>query len=303
MDYPKTQKEFEVFFQDEEKCIQYIFDIKYPNGFICPNCKSTNYWLIKKSVVRCKKCKKEKSIISDTIFQNTNLLLMDLFRVIWWMIIQKNGVSAKSLSRLLDISYTSSWTWLHKFRKIMVISERSKLNGNVEVDEMFIGGKKEGKRGRGASGKSLVVIAVEVYKKGTGRVRLSVIEDASRISLNAFIKQNIEKKSNITTDAWKGYADITKMKYSHKKINQAKSSDKENLLPNVHKIASLVKRWLLGTHQNFANQGHLQSYLDEFTFRYNRRKSNNRGKLFYTMIYQAVKNKHLKNDEIFINKT
>lgn len=299
MNYPKTQREFELLFSNEVKCILYLFDIKYPNGFSCPSCKSSNYLLLKKNRIRCLKCKKEISVTSGTIFQNSNLALMDLFRIIWWMVIQKNGVSAQGLERILDISYMSAWTWLHKFRRIMVILDRNKLDGNVEIDEMLIGGKKKGKRGRGAEGKILVIIAIEVYEKGTGRVRLSVINDASRKSLNAFIKQNVEKNSIITTDAWTGYVDVTKMKYSHKIINQSKSVDKENLLPSVHKIASLVKRWLLGTHQNFVNQGHLQSYLDEFTFRYNRRKSNNRGKLFETMIYQAMKNKPVKNNELF----
>lgn len=299
MNYPKTQREFELLFSNERKCILYLFDIKYPSGFTCSSCKSLNYLLLKKGRIRCMKCKKEISVTSGTIFQNSNLPLMDLFRIIWWMVIHKNGVSAQGLERILDISYKSAWTWLHKFRRIMVILERNKLDGNVEIDEMFIGGKKKGKRGRGAEGKTLVIIAIEVYEKGTGRVRLSVINDASRKSLNAFIKQNVEKNSTITTDAWTGYVDVTKMKYSHKIINQSKSVDKENLLPNVHKIASLVKRWLLGTHQNFVNQGHLQSYLDEFTFRYNRRKSNNRGKLFDTMIYQAMKNKPVRNGELF----
>ncbi len=206
------------------------------------------------------------------------------------------------LGRLFGLSYKTAWVWLQKFRRIMVIPERDKLTGHVEIDEMLVGGRRKGKRGRGAEGKTLVVIAVEVYTKGTGRTRLSIIDNTSRISLNTFIKQNVEKKSTITTDAWSGYVDVTKMKYSHKIINQTRELDKDNLLPNVHKIASLVKRWLLGTHHSYVNNGHLQFYLDEFTFRYNRRKSNSRGKLFYTMLYQAIKNEPLKNKEFFKNK-
>ena len=302
MNYPKIQKEFELFFSNEQTCFNYLFDIKYPNGFICLHCNANNYWLIKKSVIRCKKCRKETSVIAGTLFQNSNLSLMDLFRITWWMVIQKNGISAKGLGRLFGISYKTSWVWLQKFRRIMVIPERDKLTGHVEIDEMLVGGRRKGKRGRGAENKTLVVIAVEVYPKGTGRTRLSIIDNASRISLNAFIKQNVEKNSIITTDAWSGYVDVTKMKYSHKIINQTRELDKDNLLPNVHKIASLVKRWLLGTHQSYVNNEHLQFYLDEFTFRYNRRKSNSRGKLFYTMLYQSIKNEPLKNKEFFKNK-
>lgn len=298
MNYPNTQKEFENFFSDEKKCFRYLFEIKYSNGFICSDCHSTNYWLIRKRVLRCKNCKKETSLTAGTIFHSTNLSLMDLFRVIWWIVIQKNGVSAKGLERILGISYNTAWVWLHKFRRVMVLPEREKLEGHIEIDEMLIGEKKKGKRGRGAEGKTLVAIAVEIYEKETGRTRLSVIEDASRKSLNAFIKQNIKKNSTITTDAWSGYVDVTKMKYLHNVINQTKELNKDNVLPNVHRIAALVKRWLLGTHQSYITKNHLQFYLDEFTFRYNRRKSKSRGKLFYTIIYQAIKHEPLLNTEI-----
>jgi transposase-like protein len=298
MNYPSTQKEFENFFSDEGKCLSYIFDIKHSNEFTCVNCSSKNYWLIKNRIIRCKNCRKDTSLTAGTIFHSTNLTLMDLFRVMWWMVIQKNGVSAKGLGRILGIDYKTAWVWLHKFRRVMVIPERSKLKGNVEIDEMLVGGKKKGKRGRGAEGKALVVIAVEVFDTGTGRIRLAVIADGSRKSLNAFIKQNVERNSTITTDAWKGYVDITKMKYFHNVINLTKELDEDNLLPNVHLIASLVKRWLLGTHQSYLNRGHLQYYLDEFVFRHNRRKSSSRGRLFYSLIYHAIRNEPILNIEL-----
>ncbi len=143
MDYPSTQKEFEKIFSDEQRCYSYLFDIKFPNGFICSNCNTNNYWLIKKRIIRCKNCKKEISPTVGTIFHSSNLSLMDLFRVIWWMIMQKNGVSAKGIERIFGISYNTAWVWLHKFRRVMVIPEREKLSGNVEIDEMFVGGKKK----------------------------------------------------------------------------------------------------------------------------------------------------------------
>ncbi len=289
MIYPSNQIEFEKLFSNEKKCFSYIFDIKHSNGYVCSSCGSQDYLLIKERIIRCKICKGETSLTSGTIFHGTNLSLMVLFRAMWWIVIQKNGVSAQGLRRILGVSYNTAWIWLHKFRRVMVIPERKKLNGNVEIDEMLVGGRKKGKRGRGAEGKTLVVIAVEVYDKGTGRARLSVITDASRKSLNSFIKQNVEKKSTITTDAWNGYVDVTKMKYSHNIINLTRALDDDNLLPNVHRIASLVKRWLLGTHQSYVNKKeYLQFYLDEFIYRYNRRKSDSRGKLFYTLIYQAI---------------
>ena len=217
----------------------------------------------------------------------------------WWIIAQKNGVSAKGLQRILGIgSYETAWVWLHKFRRIMVLSDREKLSGLIEVDETLVGGKKSGKRGRGAEGKVLVVIAVEVKKFGTGRVRLSLILDASRKPLNQFIKENICKNSSITTDGWKGYVDLKKMGYVHEISNETTLSDGEEVLPNVHRIASLLKRWLLGTHQSYMTKNHLQYYLDEFVFRHNRRKSKSRGLLFYSLIKQAVANKPIEYNGI-----
>ncbi len=285
---PENQKEFERMFSDDQKCFDYLFTMKYPDKFICEKCNGNEYWLIGKHI-RCKNCKAEISITSGTIFHSSNLNLTDLFRIIWWIVLQKNGISAKSLERILGISYKTIWFWLHKIRRIMILAGREKLSGKVEVDEIFIGGKSKGKRGRGADGKKLVVVAVEVRGKGTGRTRLAIIPDASRKSLNSFIKQNIEQDSIIITDAWKGYVDVTKMKYEHIIENQTKITDDDSTLPHVHRIASLLKRWLLGTHQSYVNKGHLEYYLDEFVFRYNRRKSSSRGKLFYTLIYQAIK--------------
>jgi len=174
-----------------------------------------------------------------------------LFRAMWWIIAQKNGVSATGLQHILGIgSYETAWTWLHKFRRIMVFSDREKLSGMIEVDETLLGGKKGGKRGRGAEGKVLVAIALEVKKYGTGRVRLSLISDASRKSLNPFIKEQIDKNSMITTDGWSGYVDIKKMGYTHEISNDTISSDGEEILPNVHRIAALLKRANLDHEQN-----------------------------------------------------
>jgi transposase-like protein len=170
----------------------------------------------------------------------------------------------------------------------MVLPGREKLSGIVEVDETLVGGKKSGKRGRGAEGKTLVIIAVELIEKRMGRVRLAIIEKADRICINEFIKNNIEIGSTILTDGWKGYTDLNKMKYKHIIEEKTVKLDEENITPNVHKIASLLKRWLLGTHQNFTSPEKLNYYLDEYTFRYNRRKSKSRGYLFYVLLKQAV---------------
>ncbi len=166
----------------------------------------------------------------------------------------------------------------------MVLSSRSKLQGIIEVDEVLLGGKKSGKRGRGAEGKSLIAVAVEVKGRKTGRVRLAKIPDASSISLNEFIENNIKKASTIITDEWPSYNKLECMGYIHKTQKATAKDEDEEVLPNVHRIASLLKRWLLGTHQSYVNKNKLGYYLDEYVFRYNRRTSKSRGLLFLRLI-------------------
>lgn len=289
MEIPKNQMEFEKMFTTEEQCIAYLKEFRFPNGYSCRKCGHKNYWVNKRGLLICKYCKDELSITAGTIFHKSKLPLTTIFRALWWMVAQKNGVSAVGLQRVLGIgSYRTAWTWLHKFRRLMVFPGRDRLSGEVEVDETLVGGKRAGKRGRGAEGKLLVVIAIELMKKGTGRVRLSIIPDASKKSLTKFIKENIEEGSTLITDGWKGYTGISEKGYQHTIEDNIRMLDGQEVLPNVHRIASLLKRWLLGTHQNFIGEQYLSYYLDEYTFRHNRRKSHSRGLLFQRLIEQAV---------------
>lgn len=180
----------------------------------------------------------------------------------------------------------------------MVLSGRNKLEGIVEVDEVLIGGKKPGKRGRGAEGKSLIAVAVEVKGRKTGRVRLEKISDASGSSLKSFIERNIEPTSTIITDGWPSYSELEEMGYMHKVQRSVVKEDEEEILPNVHRIASLLKRWLLGTHQSYLNKNKLGYYLDEYVFRYNRRTSKSRGLLFMRLLEQAVITEPVTYDKI-----
>lgn len=282
--------EFEGMFKTEQDCIEYISSIRWPKGFECPVCGSIRYWKKNKGRFECRDCHTETTVTNGTIFHKSTKPLMIWFRAIWWIVAQKNGVSAKGLQKILGLgSYRTSWTWLHKFRRLMVFSGRSKLQGTVEVDEVMIGGKTSGKRGRGAEGKSLIAVAVEVKGRKTGRVRMAKIPDASSDCLDRFIENNIEQSSTIITDGWKSYNNLVNMGYLHK-IQKAVINDDEEqeVLPNVHRIASLLKRWLLGTHQSYLNKNKLEYYLDEYVFRYNRRTSTSRGLLFLRLIEQAV---------------
>ena len=299
MKIPANQLEFEEMFNTEEACLDYLCSLRWPNGFVCPTCASIRSWKKDRGRYECMDCNGETTITSGTIFHKTTKPLQFWFRAIWWMVAQKNGVSAKGLQKILGLgSYQTSWLWLHKFRRLMVLSGRSKLRGIVEVDEVLVGGKVSGKRGRGAEGKSLVAVAVEVKGRKTGRVRLAKITDASSETLTKFILNNIEKSTTIITDGWPSYNEISKMGYSQKVQKSTVKDDGEEVLPNVHRIASLLKRWLLGTHQSYLNKNKLEYYLDEYVFRYNRRTSTSRGLLFYRLIEQGAISKPITYKEI-----
>lgn len=206
----------------------------------------------------------------------------------WYVVNQKSGVSALGLQRVLGLgSYHTAWNWLHKLRRAMIRPGRERLSGQIEVDEVFIGGVRPGKRGRGAAGKTLVVIAVEEAEKGIGRIRLHQVADAAGESLEPAVWDMIEPGSTVRTDAWRGYNGLTELGYKHVVVRNNPELG-ANLLPLANRIASLLKRWLLGTHQGAVEHSHLEYYLDEYTFRFNRRTSKSRGLLFYRLISQAV---------------
>jgi transposase-like protein len=287
-DYPLTLLDFEKRFSTEENCRNYLFKLRWPDGFHCPRCGNENAWPISNVHYQCTSCNYQSSVIAGTIFHKTRKPLTIWFRIIWWLAGQKNGASALGLKRILGLKrYDTAWTWLHKLRRAMVTPGRDCLDGSVEVDEAYIGGKKPGKRGRGAEGKALVFIAVEVNNSKTGRIRLQRIPDASAQSLEDAIKKNIQLGSKILTDGWKGYNQVVKIGFKHEVISQ-NSVIGEDLLPHCHQVVSLLKRWLLGTHQGAVRHKYLDYYLDEYTFRFNRRKSSHRGKLFYRLIQNAV---------------
>jgi len=211
---------------------------------------------------------------------------------------QKHGVSALGLQRELGLgSYRTSWTWLHKLRRALVRPGRDRLSGTVEVDETYVGGEKPGKRGRGAAGKALVLIAVEVKGGRIGRIRLRRVSDASAESLTPAVKASVEPGSEVRTDGWSGYQDLPSAGYKRLIVREDADAG-ENLLPHAHRIASLLKRWLLGTHQGAVQPSHLDYYLDEFTFRFNRRTSRSRGLLFYRLMQQAMATKPLKGRDL-----
>lgn len=289
-DYPRTIIEFESRFSTEAGCREYLVQMRWPEGFRCPKCGSAKASLVRGILFQCSACRHQASVTAGTIFQDIRAPLTMWFRAMWYVTSQKNGASALGVQRMLGLgSYQTAWLWLQKLRRAMVRPGRERLAGWVEVDETYFGGLEEGKQGRGALNKALMIIAAQADGKAIGRVRMRVIEDASADCLHAFVQDSIELGSTVHTDGWRGYSGLEKKGYDHE-ITPFRGQLKEvsKTLPRVHRVAALLKRWLLGTHQGAISYQHLPYYLDEFTFRFNRRRSGNRGKLFFRLVQQAL---------------
>ncbi len=286
-DYPRTVLELRDQLRDEAACRLYLAKLRWPGGFMCPRCQSPDAWLTARGLYHCRRCAYQASVTAGTLFSDTNLPLRLWFEAVWHVTNQKYGASALGMQRILGLgSYHTAWNWLHKLRRAMVRPGRDRLAGVVETDEIYIGGPRSGKRGRGAVGKRLVVM-VQESPQGLGRIRLARVPDASAASLEPAIAQAVEPGSTVRTDDWNGYRGLTSLGYRHNVVRE-EAVVGENLLPLANRVTSLLKRWLLGTHQGAVRPAHLDYYLDEFTFRFNRRTSRSRGLLFYRLLQQAA---------------
>ena len=282
-DYPRKLADLERRFATEDACRRYLADLRWPDGFRCPRCSGTEAWPMSNGLFRCRSCEYKLSVTAGTVFEGTRKPLWMWFRAIWWVVGQKNGASAKGIQRMLELgSYQTAWAWLHKMRRAMVRPGRDQLRVLVEMDETYVGGEKPGKRGRGALGKALVAVAVEDKgDAGMGRIRLAVIPDASQESLAAFATQRVAAGSAIRTDDWSGYGTLPAAGYAHTIIPSHE-------LKIAHRTIALLKSWLAGTHQGAVSHQHLDYYLDEFTFRFNRRRADHRGLLFFRLLQNAM---------------
>ena len=290
-DFPNTYREFVQHFPDDSACAAYLEHLRWPDGFHCPACMTLgDPWRQTRGRLVCPACRHQTSVTVGTILEKTRTPLTTWFEAAWHLTTAKNGLSAKTLERTLGTSYRTAWAILQRYRVSMVRSERGQLSGIVEVDEALLGGVVQGgKRGRGAT-KSIVVIAVEIKKpKGFGRIRMRHIPEASFAYLQPFISDVVAEKATVRTDGWKGYNGLFKHEYVHERTVLSSSDDPAHVsMPGVHRVASLLKRWILGTHQGSFVPGHLQAYLEEFTFRFNRRTSRSRGLVFRRLMEQTV---------------
>ena len=290
VDYPRTFQELQSWFPDDQACLLYLEQLRWPDGFVCPSCSSKGAWWTAKAKWMCTACGRQTSVTAGTIFHRIRTPLSTWFAAIWFLTSQKNGMSALGLQRVLGFgSYETAWAWLQKLRRAMVRPDRDLLSGVVELDEVFVGNESRGKAG-GVKDNTAVMIAVEsLSDRKLGRVRLQVAETARSANLVGFAMNVIEEGSTIKTDGATNLKRLAGLGYEHQRFIGVDSKEPAHVnLPGVHMVGSLLKRWLTGTLHYAVSQEHLAYYLDEYTFRFNRRTSNSRGLLFYRLLQQAV---------------
>ncbi len=305
--YPRSVGEFQAWFRTDADCLDYLEWLRWPAGFVCPACGEDEGWRLADARFKCSGCGGRTSVTAGTIFDRTRTPLTVWFTACWLFASGKDGISALSLKRTLEIgSYQTAWAMLHRLRSVLVRPGRERLTGIVEVDETYIGGRQAGLRGGRAKGKKVLTgIAVEIKEpKGYGRCRMAPLADASSASLHSFVTDHVEPGATVITDGWQGYHGLEKLGYGHEPRSQsaarARGEDLGKLLPAVHRVASLAKRWLLGTHQGSVDDAHLPSYLNEFVFRFNRRHSRSRGMVFFRVLELAVGHDPVRYGDIII---
>ena len=288
MEYPKNYLELNKRFSAEEACFDYLAAIRWPKGFICSSCNGNNFWRTNQRQWVCTECRTKTRVLAGTLFQDTKLPLNLWFQMIWWFMGPRNGTSALALQQNFGIgSYRTAWTILSKLRSCMVSPSRLALSGFVEVDQAFLGG---------INNKEIVLIAAEKRGSATGRIRLKHVPNETADQVQGFIKEVIELGSTIISDRHKSYPTIVEKGYSLEPQKKPFSweevdGDDDRLLPRVGRVASLMKRWYYSTYQGRIDKQSLQPYLDEFTFRFNRRTSKSRGLVFHRMVEAAVRSK------------
>src|SRR5450759_2485386 len=296
-DYPQNWNDFLDWFATEEACLAYLEKLRWANGFVCPSCGSVaEAYRASRTRLMCRHCQRQSTVTSGTIFDKTRTPLRVWLAAAWDLTNQKQGVSALGLQRVLGLgSYQTAWTMLHRFRRAMVRPDRDRLKGVVEVDEAYLAitdrqqpifavGRKN------KTSKVLIVLAGEMLRpKGFGRIRLRRIETDADAAVIPFVQNAIEPGSLVRTDGSAAYRPLRELGYEHERnVMLGAVAPAHVSLPGVHRVAALLKRWILGTHHGSIQPEHLDAYLDEFVFRFNRRSSASRGMLFYRLLQQAV---------------
>jgi transposase-like protein len=311
-DYPRNWSEFLDWFSSDEACAAYLERLRWPGGFACPICGSmTPPYRASRIRLMCKDCRHQSTVTAGTIFDKTRTSLRVWLAAAWYVTNQKQGVSALGLQRVLGLgSYQTAWTMLHRFRRAMVRPDRHRLQGLVEVDEAYLAitdrdqpisaiGRKNN------TSKVLIVLAVEILQpKGFGRIRLRRISNDSAECVVPFVQTSIEPASTVRTDGSAAYRSLRELGYDHERNVMLGSDTPAHVsMAGVHRVAALLKRWILGTHHGSVQPGHLDAYLDEFVFRFNRRSSASRGMLFYRLLQQSVATEPVTYADITLHRS
>ena len=272
--FPRTLAEFQAWFPGEAACRAYLARCRWPDGYRCPRCgHGQAFELPRRGLWQCKVCGHQTSVTGGTVLHRTRTSLREWFWAAYLVTTHTPGMSALQLQRQLGIRrYETAWMMLHKLRRAMLRPQRERLRDKAEVDETYIGNQEGLRGGRELGDRALVVGAVEVRGRASGRVRLRVVPDASASSLSGFVKANVEPGTIVITDGWQGYAPLSNMGYRHRPKTQGRPERAEVILPRVHRVFGNLKTWLRSTHHGVEPK-HLQAYLDEFTFRFNRRRT------------------------------
>lgn len=296
-DYPRNWNEFLERFASEEACLSYLEGLRWPQGFVCPDCGVAEApYRSSRTRLMCRSCGHQGSVTAGTIFDKTRTPLRVWLAGAWYLTNQKQGVSALGLQRVLGLgSYQTAWTMLHRFRRAMVRPDRERLTGCVEVDETYLAitdreAPISSANRKNSTRKVLVILAVEVLQpKGFGRIRLQRVRNDAEECVVPFVQASVEPGAQVRTDGSAAYRSLSKLGYDHQRNVMLGSEVPAHIsMAGVHRVASLVKRWILGTHHGSVQPEHLDAYLDEFVFRFNRRSSSSRGLLFYRLLQQAV---------------
>lgn len=314
-DYPQTWSQFEDWFSGESDCLRYLERLRWREGFVCPRCACRDEpYRADRARLVCRACRFQCTVTSGTIFDKTRTPLKVWLAAAWYITSQKSGASALGLQRVLGLgSYQTAWTMLHRFRRAMVRPGREQLKGVVEVDQSYLAIRERRKSARSTgesqrTTKAVIVIAVEILEpKGFGRIRLRRIDEESAANVLPFVKEVVVPGSVIRTDGAPIYVPLGEI-YGHERtivrtVTPGSLAPAHVVLPGVHRVASLLKRWLLGTHQGAVKPDQLDHYLDEFVFRFNRRTSRSRGLLFYRLLEQAVVTAPITYDDVVVRKS
>jgi transposase-like protein len=272
---PGSLPEFEARFPDDAACARWLFEKRWPEGFRCPGCGHDHGWELDRVrlLVEGARCHRQTSVTAGTVLHRSHLPLRLWFLAAWLVATHKNGISARQLWLQLGLgSYKTAWLLLRKLRQAMVDPEREPLAGLVEVDETSLPFRTKdepvaAKPGRSHKGKLLLAGAVEIKGKAPGRVRLAVIEDYAAKSLGSFVKAAVAVGSTVVSDGWSGYVTLKDVKHDPKVVGPMAA---HVVLPWIHRVFANAKRWGLGVYHGLRRK-HLQAYLDEFAFRFNRR--------------------------------